>query len=41
MEKSEVVPPTQFKDLLERIDKKIKKENLKETKKESRNTAEI
>jgi ERF superfamily protein len=41
MEKSHLVTPAQFKDLLDRIDKKIKKANLKETKQESRNTAEL
>jgi hypothetical protein len=40
MEKSDIVTPVQYKDLIERIDKKIKKSNLKETKQESRQTAE-
>ncbi len=40
MEKSDIVTPTQYKDLIDRIDKKIKKSNLKDTKQESRQTAE-
>jgi hypothetical protein len=40
MEKSGVVTPTQLRDLLDQIDRKIKKANLKETKQESRQTAE-
>jgi hypothetical protein len=41
MEKSDVVTPTQYKDLIERIDKKIKKSNLKETKQDARESAEL
>jgi ERF superfamily len=41
LNKPDVVTPTQLKDLLDQIDRKIKKANLKETKQESRNTAEL
>jgi len=40
IEKSDMVTPVQFKDLIDRIDKKIKKSNLKDTKQEARQTAE-
>jgi ERF superfamily len=41
MEKADIVTPTQYKDLITLIDTKIKKASLKETKQESRNTAEL
>jgi hypothetical protein len=41
MEKADIVTPTQYKDLITLIENKIKKASLKETKQESRNTAEL
>jgi ERF superfamily len=40
MEKSDIVTPTQFKDLIALIDKKLGKASLKDTKQDARNSAE-
>jgi hypothetical protein len=41
VEKSDVVTPTQFKDLISQIDSKLHKFSKKDTKQDSRNSAEI
>jgi len=40
MDKPDILTPAKLRDLIELIDKKIKKSNLKDTKQESRQTAE-